>query len=220
MSANKEIKTIQDLPYYREEYTEKLADMGIKEKDDLMEALKDKKRKKQIVDALDGVGNKIADHWLELLSETSDETQIVEAGEEEVKRTVLKVKAELTDEIKAALVMRDEKNGRRPAFYRQEWFRYQRLGYKWRKPRGIHSKMRRHLSYRPPVVSIGFRGPKMVRDYHPSGFQEVMVYNPTQVEGVDPKVQAIRIGGTVGGKKRIAITAKADELGIRVLNRT
>jgi large subunit ribosomal protein L32e len=118
------------------------------------------------------------------------------------------------------LDMRNGMNAHRPAFKRQEWFRYQRLGEKWRKPKGIHSKMRRHLSYRPPVVSIGFRGPKMVRDYHPSGFQEVMVYNPDQVENVDPKVQAIRIGGTVGGRKRMAITEKADELGIRILNRT
>jgi large subunit ribosomal protein L32e len=47
-----------------------------------------------------------------------------------------------------------------------------------------------------------------------------MVYNPGQVDKVDPKVQAIRIGGTVGGKKRMAITEKADELGIRILNRT
>ena len=60
----------------------------------------------------------------------------------------------------------------------------------------------------------------MVRDYHPSGFQEVMVYNSDQVENMDPKVQAIRIGGTVGGRKRMAITSKADELGIRILNRT
>ena len=45
------------------------------------------------------------------------------------------------------------------------------------------------------------------------------MYNPGQVDKVDPKVQAIRIGGTVGGKKRMAIIEKADELGIRVLNR-
>jgi large subunit ribosomal protein L32e len=216
MSAKKEINKIQDLPYYREEYTAQLADLGIKEMDELLEALKDSDRKKVIVDELDGVGNKIADHWLELLSETEAETEIVEDEE----KAVPKVKPVLDDEIKAALEFRSAKNDARPAFKRQEWFRYQRLGEKWRKPRGIHSKMRRHLSYRPPVVSIGFRGPKMVRDYHPSGFQEVMVYNPGQVEGVDPKVQAIRIGGTVGGKKRITIMEKADELGIRVLNRT
>lgn len=216
MSAHKDIKKIQDLPYYREEYTAQLADMDIAEPAELLEALQDKQRKKEIVDALDGVGNKIADHWIELLSEV--ETEIVDT-EDEVK-VVPKIKAQLTEEIRAALEMRNGRNARRPAFKRQEWFRYARLGEKWRKPRGIHSKLRRHLSYRPPVVSIGYRGPKMVRDYHPSGFQEVMVYNPGQVEGVDPKVQAIRIGGTVGGRKRTAITEKADELGIRILNRT
>lgn len=216
MSAKKEINTIQDLPYYREEYTAQLADMGIKELEELLEALNDKDRKKEIVDELDGVGNKIADHWLELLSEKEAETEIVEDEE----KAVPKVKPVLDDEVKAALEFRSAKNDARPAFKRQEWFRYQRLGEKWRKPRGIHSKMRRHLSYRPPVVSIGFRGPKMVRDYHPSGFQEVLVFNASQVEKVDPKVQAIRIGGTVGGKKRMTITEKADELGIRVLNRT
>ena len=215
MSAHKEIKKIEDLPYYREEYTAQLAEMGIEELDQLLEALQDKGRKKEIVDALDGVGNKIADHWVELLSE--EETEIVEEDEEKV---VPKIKAQLDDDVKAALAFRQAKNEARPAFKRQEWFRYKRLGEMWRKPKGIHSKMRRHLSYRPPVVSIGFRGPKMVRDYHPSGFQEVMVYNPDQVDKVDPKVQAIRIGGTVGGKKRMAITEKADELGIRVLNRT
>jgi len=216
MSAKKEINKIQDLPYYREEYTAQLADLGIKELDELLEALQDKDRKKVIVDELDGVGNKIADHWLELLSETEAETEIVEDEE----KAVPKVKPVLDEEVKAALELRTAKNDARPAFKRQEWFRYQRLGEKWRKPKGIHSKMRRHLSYRPPVVSIGFRGPKAVRDFHPSGFQEVMVYNASQVEKVDPKVQAIRIGGTVGGKKRMAITEKADELGIRVLNRT
>ncbi|MCG7840581.1 MAG: 50S ribosomal protein L32e [Methanomassiliicoccales archaeon] len=216
MSAKKEIKSIQDLPYFRDEYTAQLAEMDIGELDELLEALQDEQRKKEIVDALDGVGNKIADHWIEMLEEV--ETEIVETADEI--KPVVKVKPVLTEEIKAALEMRNGKNRKRPAFLRQEWFRYSKLGEKWRKPRGIHSKMRRHLSYRPPVVSIGFRGPKMVRDYHPSGFQEVMVYNPDQVENVDPKVQAIRIGGTVGGRKRMAITSKADELGIRILNRT
>ncbi|MBP8685246.1 MAG: 50S ribosomal protein L32e [Methanomassiliicoccales archaeon] len=214
MSAKKEIRRIQDLPYYREEYTAQLAEMGIEETEELLAALNDEDRKKEIVDALDGVGNKIADHWIELLSE--DGTEIVE----EEAKTVPKVKPVLDAELKAALELRGAKNAARPAFLRQEWFRYQRLGEKWRKPKGIHSKMRRHLSYRPPVVSIGYRGPKAVRGYHPSGFQEVLVHTVGQLDDVNPKVQAIRIGGTVGGRKRAAITERADELGIRVLNRT
>jgi large subunit ribosomal protein L32e len=47
-----------------------------------------------------------------------------------------------------------------------------------------------------------------------------MVWNPDQLDKVDPKVQAVRVGGSVGFKKRQAIEQKADELGIRVLNRT
>ena len=69
------------------------------------------------------------------------------------------------------------------------------------------------------MVDIGFRGPVAARDLHPSGFEEVLVYNVDGLEGIDPKKQAVRIGGTVGTKKRIAIEDRADELGIRVLNR-
>ena len=49
---------------------------------------------------------------------------------------------------------------RRPAFLRQEWFRFARLGEKWRKPRGMHSQDEPPLQYRPPIVSIGYRGPQ------------------------------------------------------------
>ena len=69
------------------------------------------------------------------------------------------------------------------------------------------------------MVDVGFRGPVAARDLHPSGFEEVLVYNVDGLEGIDPKKQAVRIGGTVGTKKRIAIEDRADELGIRVLNR-
>ena len=69
------------------------------------------------------------------------------------------------------------------------------------------------------MVDVGFRGPVAARDLHPSGFEEVLVYNVDGLEGIDPKKQAVRIGGTVGTKKRMAIEDRADELGIRVLNR-
>ena len=108
---------------------------------------------------------------------------------------------------------------KRPNFRRQNWFRYKRLGQKWRRPRGIHSKMRRHFKYRIPVLQAGFRGPASVRGLHPSGFEEVLVYNPKNLEDVDPKAQAIRISSKVGDKKREMIVQKADELKIRVLNR-
>jgi large subunit ribosomal protein L32e len=149
-----------------------------------------------------------------------EKAEVVEAEVVEKGKYMPKLKPELDPSTKDALAKRAEIDARRPAFKRQEWFRFQRLGETWRKPKGIHSKMRRHYGYRPPIVSIGYRGPKQVRGYHPSGFEEVMVHTPAQLEGIDPKKQAVRVGGTVGYKKRLDIEKKADELGIRVLNRT
>jgi len=156
-------------------------------------------------------------------SKKAEEVEIVEKPETEIVEKggyAPKQKPVLDDETKKLLALRYDMSHDRIAFLRQEWFRFPRLGEKWRRPRGMHSKMRRHVQYRPNVVSIGYRGPAKVRGLHPSGFQEVMVWNPEQLEKVDPKVQAVRVGGSVGFKKRQAIEQRADELGIRVLNRT
>jgi len=46
-----------------------------------------------------------------------------------------------------------------------------------------------------------------------------MVHNPDDLEEIDPETEAARVGRTVGGRKRERIHSRADELGIRVLNR-
>ena len=125
----------------------------------------------------------------------------------------------LDKQTKKDLSKRNRMSHKRPSFKRQNWFRYKRLGEKWRRPRGIHSKMRRHFKYRIPVAQVGFRGPASVRGLHPSGFEEVLVHNPKEVENVNPETQAVRISSTVGDKKRELIVKKADELKIRVFNR-
>ena len=144
--------------------------------------------------------------------------EVVEAESADGAYTV-KAKPELSDEMKDALAKRAIESGNRPAFKRQEWFRYSKLGEKWRRPKGIHSKMKRKLSRRPPVVLIGYRGPVAARGLHPSGFEEKLVFTVSELDGIDPKKQAVRIGGTVGTRKRILIEDRAAELGIRVLNR-
>ena len=107
---------------------------------------------------------------------------------------------------------------RRPAFKRQEWFRYVKLGDSWRKPRGKHSKQREKQDRRGPVVDAGFRGPRSVRGLHPSGFREILVYNLRDLEGIDNNVEAVRISSKVGSRKKEIMEEKAGELGIRVLN--
>ena len=78
--------------------------------------------------------------------------------------------------------------------------------------------MRRNYKYRPSKVRVGFRGPKKARGLHSSGFEEIIVHNVVELENVNPKTQAARIGGTVGTKKRIEIEKKAEELDVRILN--
>jgi large subunit ribosomal protein L32e len=78
--------------------------------------------------------------------------------------------------------------------------------------------MRLHKIYRPPVVRVGYRGPNETRGLHSSGFREVIVYNVNDLDGIDPKTQAARIGSSVGTKKRMDLEKKAEKLEIRILN--
>ncbi len=150
-----------------------------------------------------------------------DEDEDVKIGDDEDIGYKVKLKPKLSKEMLDALKKRAEIQSRRPEFLRQEWHKRPRLQkVKWRKPMGMHSKMRQNFGYRRPVVSIGYGSPKLARYLHPSGFREVMVHNVRDLEKINPEVEAARIAHKVGMKKRIEIEAKADELKIRVLNRS
>jgi large subunit ribosomal protein L32e len=129
-----------------------------------------------------------------------------------------KIKPQLNEKEQEQLVIRRQIKKRTPHFLRDEGFRYKRIPKNWRRPTGYTSKLRINLKYRPSKVRVGFRAPKLVRGLHASGFEEVMVHTVKELETIDPKKQAVRIGGTVGTKKRLEIAKRADELTIRVLN--
>ena len=138
--------------------------------------------------------------------------------EEEIHRA--KQKPELDDETRKALATRDAQSRKQPKFRRQEWYRYKRLSRSgWHKPKGYQSKQRLNMKYRTPMARVGYGKIKSARNLHPSGFEEVLVHNTGGLEGVDPATQAIRVARGVGNRKRSAIHDKADEMGIRVLNR-
>jgi len=117
-----------------------------------------------------------------------------------------------------ALAVRKRVKSRKPDFKRQESWRYKRVEKSWRKPRGLDSKMRKRVKGWPKSVAVGYRGPKEARGLHPSGYVEVLVRNVDDVSKVDPETQAVRIGHTVGARKRVEILARAGERGIHVLN--
>ncbi len=107
---------------------------------------------------------------------------------------------------------------KKPKFKRQESWRYKRVKASWRRPRGIDSKMRQKVKGWPSSPEAGYSSPKKTRGFHPSGYVEVHVQTVEDISAIDPENQAIRIGRTVGGKKRVEILILADKRGIHVLN--
>ncbi|HID04861.1 MAG TPA: 50S ribosomal protein L32e [Candidatus Caldiarchaeum subterraneum] len=111
-----------------------------------------------------------------------------------------------------------EKRRKKPEFRRQESWRYVRLKPNWRRPRGKDSKMRLQVRGAPPLVKIGYGSPRKYRGLHPSGYREVLVHRPEDLEGINPDTEAARIAGGVGRLKRMKIMEAALERGIKVLN--
>jgi len=149
-----------------------------------------------------------------------DDDDLDDWDDEEPEFHVAKQKPVLDDALKAALELRAAQKKSTPVFQRTEWFRYKRLSRSgWRKPKGMDNKQRRNYKYRSSLVRVGHGKVAAARGLHPSGFREVMVHNPDDLEVIDPETEAARVGKTVGGRKRERIHIRADELGIRILNR-
>lgn len=234
------VEEVSKLPGVSKKAAEALYDAGFTTVEQLRNATVEDLKKAQ------GVGDKTAQAVLDGLKgeaageQQPDEVQVVEskktkgkaakadkkAAKEEKPKVVepeaayrVKIKPELSEELTRALAVRAERYSNQPAFKRYHWWYAVRVPEAWRAPKGTLSKQRRGFKYRPPKVKVGFGKPAMTRGLHPTGFEEVLVHNPDQLAlVVDPKTQAARIGGTVGGRKAKLIESAAAEKGIRILN--
>jgi large subunit ribosomal protein L32e len=180
---------------------------------------------------VDGIGNALAARikadvgGLEVSEETEAEVEDEEEPEpNEDVETELRPRGhadktpDLTEQEERLLAQR--KRVGKPQFYRQDYHKKKRTPTSWRRPRGGLSKQRRGVKGKGDTVEAGFRTPKAVRGKHPSGFEEIRVMNVDDLEGVDGSREAVRIGSTVGARKRERIEEEAEDRGIRVLNPT
>ena len=106
----------------------------------------------------------------------------------------------------------------KPNFHRQVSHSYRRLQKAWRKPRGLQSKMRASKNFKGKMPAVGYGAPQSLHGLHPSGYEEVLIYNVGGLNVVNAEKQAVRIAASVGGKKRAEILKVTQEKKIKVLN--
>jgi large subunit ribosomal protein L32e len=121
----------------------------------------------------------------------------------------------MATEVKRLIQVRTDKGAR---FKRDGYGKKRQLSDSWRKPRGQHNKQREQKKAKGALPKPGFGSPVAVRGMHPSGFFEVLVTSLKDLEGLDPKTQAVRLGATVGTRKRVIIQEQALSAGLKVLN--
>ncbi len=176
---------------------------------------------------VEGVGNALAarikadvgELEVEETPEPEEPTEPDEDVETELRPVGLVEKTPtLTDDERRLLGERDAAGT--PAFNRHDSHKKKRTPTSWRRPRGNLSKQRRRYKAKGPVVEAGYRTPAAVRGRHPSGFEEVRVERPADLEGIDGDREAVRIASTVGARKRARIEEAAEAADIRVLNPT
>ncbi|TYL35890.1 50S ribosomal protein L32e [Natronococcus pandeyae] len=227
--ADDEPQELEDISGVGASKADALRDAGFETIEDVKEADQD-----DLAEA-DGVGNALAARIkadvgdLEVSEETEAEIEDEGAEEEEPEpdedvetelqpRGLTEKTPELSDEEERLLNRRKQEG--KPQFNRQDYHKKKRTPESWRRPRGQLSKQRRGVKGKGPKVQAGFRTPESVRGKHPSGFEEVRVENVDDLEGVDGDREAVRIGSSVGARKRERIEEVAEDQGVRVLNPT
>ena len=107
---------------------------------------------------------------------------------------------------------------RKPDFVRQDNPKRMKVNSKWRKPKGLHSKIRHKFKGRRKMPSPGYKSPREVKGLHASGLNMIRISSAGGIAKIRKESEGIIIAKNVGMKKQLVILKKAKELEIKVLN--
>ncbi|KAL8923636.1 MAG: hypothetical protein Q9172_003028 [Xanthocarpia lactea] len=105
-------------------------------------------------------------------------------------------------------------------FNRHQSDRFKCVDPSWRKPKGIDNRVRRRFKGQAAMPSIGYGSNKKTRHMMPSGHKAFVVNNSSEVDLLlmHNKTYAAEIAHAVSSRKRVAIVARAKQLGVKVTN--
>lgn len=119
---------------------------------------------------------------------------------------------------KELLEIRRQMKAKKPKFTLQDSHKKVKLGDKWKRPRGIDSKMRLNLRGYKRSPSKGYRSPVEVRGLSKRGLKQNLVHNVHELDNLSPKEDGIIIANSTGVRNKISILKKAADKNITVLN--
>ena len=121
-------------------------------------------------------------------------------------------------QLNTLLELRSKIKSRKPEFIRQDNPKRMKLNYKWRKPKGIHSKIRHRFKGRRKMPSPGYKSPAAIKGIHATGLKIIRIYSPEEVSRINKNSEGIIIAKSVGVRKRLEILKKSREINVQVLN--
>lgn len=120
--------------------------------------------------------------------------------------------------IAQSLKIRKKLRARKPYFLHDDHQKRKCIPLRWRKPHGLHSKVRHRFAGHTVMPDPGFGSPREVYGLHPSGLAPVLVHTLNELSKLNAKTQGAMLGSTLGIPRRVQLLTKAKELGVRVLN--
>lgn len=116
------------------------------------------------------------------------------------------------------LAVRKQVKAKKPTFLRQDCHQRKKLNVGWRKPQGMHSKLRLKLKGHIKNVTPGYGSPRLVKGFHPSGLIQKTVVTMADIASLNPQTEGMVIASRVGKRKKVMLVKEAMRKGITILN--
>ena len=107
---------------------------------------------------------------------------------------------------------------KKPKFIMQDSHKKKRLKKKWRKPKGLDSKVRYKMRGYRRKVSVGYKTPEVIFGLNKDGLKGVLVESLKDLDKIKQDSEAAIISRKLGTKKKVEVIKQAKNKSIKIIN--